>query len=148
MARRQRSGSEQLVFIPNYDVVLFSLLAYTSMESFRADWHTVGGEVAVLLAKVKNRFVEGSNMKDLTLLLETDASWAQDVGPIVYHLVEAWKYYQGKLAAVKVLVPCTFIVLLEIGHDLFSASDGLEAGFDQARYRERVVTVVHEDSGA
>lgn len=46
VAKRQRSGSKEMVSVPSHDVVWLPGLAYSSMESGRADWHPANDEVA------------------------------------------------------------------------------------------------------
>lgn len=98
-AKRQRSGSEALVFIPGCDVAWFLRLPYASMKSSRADWRAANGELADVPTEAEAPSVDMMGMEDLVLLLENDACWTQDVGSVDPHLVEMWRQCQDELSA-------------------------------------------------
>lgn len=106
------------------------------MELFLDDWRAGNVEAVTeeVPAEAKARSVYVPENKDLALLLEKDVRWTQDAGFVDSHLGEAWEHYESERFAILLSIPCTFLEVLKIGLELFSAYVGLGTRLEPAIY--------------
>lgn len=119
-AKCQRLGSDQLTSIFNLDFAWLSGLSFTSTESFRADCRTPNGEEKMydILSKVKDQSVDVPGMDDLTLLLQNNAGWRQDIGSVDPRFVEACGQYRGEFVVIKLFVSRNSLEIVKIGGEV------------------------------
>lgn len=82
VARSLRSRSEQVVSIFSRDVLWLARFPYTSVGIYKADRHTVNDETAgdAVPKDVEVPPINVHDMKNISLLLQDDAGWTQNVG--------------------------------------------------------------------
>lgn len=106
MTKRQRSAYETFVSAPSLDVVRLPGLAYPAMQSFHMDRSAANGKIVDLLAEVEVPSVVMPEMDDLSVWLEKDVGWTQDVGSVDSRLIDTW----GNTVVSLLLTSCTLLV--------------------------------------
>lgn len=93
------------------------------MESCAADWQATNSKVADVPAEVKDPSVDVLEMEDFALLIERDAGWAKDVGSVDPRPCKRYGQYRSELAAIKVLILCTYLEVSRIDRESSSANN-------------------------
>lgn len=89
LARRLRSGGEQLVFISARYVIWQLGLASTAVENFPVDWAAVNGKYVVeeVAEEVELSSTPMPEIDHFVMLLRNDADWTQHFGSIDSRLI-------------------------------------------------------------